>query len=149
MAEVCANTPRITRQQAVVNHLDAGEMHEYSELQSKTTRLTWFFIAPITWFCLRVGPMRATPHSMVCSQNKILRHYDDILPDLSHYKMIYCLTLFIIKWCLIALVMLIHSRTGYQESGCSTPVKAASYGLIGYPMVSSPLAFSTSFPFAT
>ena len=28
MAEVCANTPRITRQQAVVNHLDVvGEMH--------------------------------------------------------------------------------------------------------------------------
>ena len=24
---------------------------------------------------------------MVCSQNKILRHYDDILPDLSHYTM--------------------------------------------------------------
>jgi len=23
---------------------------------------------------------------------------------------------------------------GYQESGCSTPVKVASYGLIGYPM---------------
>jgi len=40
MAEVCANTPRITRQQAIVNHLDVGEMHEYSELQSKTTRLT-------------------------------------------------------------------------------------------------------------
>ena len=98
MAEVCANTPRITRQQAVVNHLDAGEMHEYSELQSKTTRLTWFFIAPITWFCLRVGPMRATPHSMVYCQNTILRHYDDISPDLSHYKMIYCMTLFIIKW---------------------------------------------------
>ena len=33
MAEVCANTSRITRQQAVVNHLDVSEMHEYSELQ--------------------------------------------------------------------------------------------------------------------
>ena len=31
--------------------------------------------------------MRATPHSMVCCQDTILRHYDDILPDLSYYTM--------------------------------------------------------------
>ena len=71
-----------------------------------------------------------------CLTLVIIKWYDSdppllgtLTPDLSHHKMICCLT-----W----LVMLIHARTGYQESGCSTPVKVASYGLIGYPMVASP-----------
>jgi hypothetical protein len=38
MADIYANTPRITRKQAVDNHLDAGGMNDYSELQDKTKK---------------------------------------------------------------------------------------------------------------
>ena len=38
MAAAYANTPRITRQQAVDNHLDVGGMNDFSERQDKTKK---------------------------------------------------------------------------------------------------------------
>ena len=87
MAEVCVNTPRIMRQQAVVNHLDVGEMHEYSELQSKLSG----------WH----DSLLRRSRDSVCGLGQWGPHR--ILWFVARIRsciimMIYCLTLFIIKW---------------------------------------------------